>query len=774
MASVGMFAVLLAASISLAAKPDGAAIYKKMCAECHGDQGEGVSGAAENALRGTKSIAELAMAIEDTMPEEDPEACVGDDAKAVAAFIHQKFYAPHARESSESRIELAHLTVSQYDNTVADLIASFRWTPDPKEQRGLKTEIFKKRNFRETAVNRIDAKIDYDFGDGLPYELTAKPEEEKKDEKKKESDEEKLAPAEQFSIRWQGSVLAEDTGEYEFILTTQNGARLWVNNDRKPLIDEWVASRGEPKEHKGTIRLLGGRPYRIKLEVYKFKDDAASVKLEWKPPRKARDFLTARNLSPEFAPELYISSAAFPADDSVSGYERGVSVSKAWDEATTAGALEVAGYVVDNLDELAKTKNDAGDRRQKVLDFCGKFVERAFRRPLSDEDKVFFIDEQFSDEMALETSVKRCVLLALKSPRFLYTNLENSPPDNYDVVSRMSYALWDTMPSEHLFRAAKENWVGRPEQIQSEAEKMLKDPRAKAKLRGFFHHWLQLDEKEGIVKDSGVFPEFSESVASDMRTSLDLFVDDVVWNESSDYRQLLLGDRLFVNERLAKLYDIPFDGGDSFQEVSFQPEHRAGVVTHPYMLSMLAYNQFSSPIHRGVFITRRLLGRSLAAPPQATEFKDGDFHAGMTMREKVAVLTEPAACQGCHQIINPLGFTLEHFDAIGRYRETEGDRKVDATTDFATAEGDTVKLEGARDLAQHIVESRSAHGAFVDQLFHHCVKHPINAYGESVGDDLITSFEKSNYNVRKLLVSIAAVAALHTPNEGSAGHVASN
>ncbi|WP_161603318.1 DUF1592 domain-containing protein [Blastopirellula marina] len=748
-----MFAVLLLANNAWAEQPHGAVIFKKLCVDCHGEQGEGVAGAAENALRGTKSIAELAMAIEETMPEDDPESCVGEDAKAVAQFIHEKFYAPHARETSPSRIELARLTVDQYDNTIADLIASFRWVPDPKEKRGLKTEIYRKRNFQDRALERIDSKIDFDFGAGTP--------------------DEKVTNAEQFAVRWQGTVLAEETGDYEFILTTQIGARLYVNKDRTPLIDQWVASRGEPKEFKASIRLLGGRPYRLKLEVYKFKDDAASARLEWKPPRKARDFLTARNLSPEFAPELFISSASFPADDAVSGYERGVSVSKAWDEATTSGALEAAGYVVEHLDELAKTKPDADDRRPKVIEFCGKFVERAFRRPLSDEDRVFFVDEQFAGEMALETSVKRCVLLALKSPRFLYTNLENSPPDRYDVASRLSYALWDTMPSEHLFRAAKEGWIAKPEQVRSEAEKMLKDPRAKAKLHDFFHHWLQLNEKEGIVKDSHVFPEFSEQIASDLRTSLDLFVDDIVWSDASDYRQLLLGDRLFVNQRLAKLYDVPYEGGDNFQPISFQPEHRAGVVTHPYMLSMLAYNEFTSPIHRGVFVTRHLLGRSLAAPPQATEFKDGDFHAGMTMREKVSVLTEPAACQGCHQIINPLGFSLEHFDAIGRYRQTEGERQVDATSEFATAVGETIKLEGARDLARHIVESRSAHGAFVDQLFHHCVKHPINAYGSTTRDELVTSFEQSNYNIRKLLVSIAMVAATHTPNEGNAEHVAS-
>ncbi|MFI4873699.1 MAG: DUF1592 domain-containing protein, partial [Blastopirellula sp. JB062] len=498
------------------------------------------------------------------------------------------------------------------------------------------------------------------------------------------------------------------------------------------------------------------------------------VRLEWKPPRKARTLLTARNLSPKHAPELFITSAKLPADDSVSGYQRGVSISKAWDEATTSGALEAASYVVDHLDELAKTKHEAADRRQKAKEFCTKFVERAIRRPLTKADQSFYVDELFDDETPLETSVKRCVLLTLKSPRFLYVNLENSPADRYDVASRLSYALWDTMPSPHLFQAAKEGWIERPEQVRSEAEKMLQDPRAKAKLRGFFHHWLQLDEKESIVKDSEVFPEFSEQVAADLRTSLDLFVDDVVWGESADYRQLLLGDQLFVNDRLAKLYGLPQEGDERFRPVAFEAEHRAGVVTHPYMLSMLAYKEFTSPIHRGVFVTRHLLGRSLAAPPQATEFKDGDFHAGMTMREKVTVLTEPAACQGCHQIINPLGFSLEHFDAIGRYRQTDGERPIDAVSEFAASHGETVKFEGARDLANHIVASRSAHGAFVDQLFHHCVKHPINAYGPNVRDELIDSFEQSNFHIRKLLVSIATVAATHSPSEGNAAHVATN
>ncbi|MFI4874280.1 MAG: c-type cytochrome, partial [Blastopirellula sp. JB062] len=169
------FAVgILIVSAAPAAKPDGGEIFRRLCADCHGDQGEGVSGAAENALRGNKSIAELAMTIEATMPEDDPSACQGEEAKAVAQFIHEKFY---AGETAPARIELARLTVDQYENTLADLIASFRWVPSPEEERGLKTEVYKKKNFKERAVERIDAKIDFDFGDGVPHEEVKKPEE---------------------------------------------------------------------------------------------------------------------------------------------------------------------------------------------------------------------------------------------------------------------------------------------------------------------------------------------------------------------------------------------------------------------------------------------------------------------------------------------------------------------------------------------------------------------------------------------------------------------
>ncbi|QDT27948.1 DUF1592 domain-containing protein [Gimesia panareensis] len=723
---------------------NGAQIYQKMCVSCHAKNGQGVTDKA-NPFHGRKTLQELTMLIDETMPEEDPELCQGKEAEQVAQFVFERFFSPEEDKGNASRIQLTHLTVRQYLYTTADLMSHFLGNARvTSKENGLRAEYFSSRRFngKDRVEKRIDPVVDFQFGDKKPLE--------------------KIKNAEEFSMKWEGSVYVEETGDYEFILKTENGARLWVNQ-QEPIIDEWVSSQGRPKEHKATIRLLGGRPYTLRLHVFKYKDKSSSISLQWKPPHKAQEVIPQRNLIPQQFTGTFIASTEFPPDDSVSGYERGVAVSKSWDDATTSGAIEVMTTVIKHLDRMAGTKPGAKDRREKVRQFCHRFAELAFRRPLTKDQKTFFVDQHFDPQLETELAAKRSVLLIMKSPRFLYTDREFAKPDQFTIASRLSYGLWDSMPNRQLYDAAKAGRLKTPEQISQQAERMLDDPRAQAKLRYFFHHWLQLDEKEELAKDKALFPEFDDQVVADLRTSLDMFIDDVVWNGSSDYRQLLTADYVYMNSRLAKVYQVDLPKGESFQKVALDKDQRAGVLTHPYLMANFAYHNLSSPIHRGVFVTRRLLGRSLKPPPQATEFKDGDFHPGMTTREKVAQITKPSACMSCHSIINPLGFSLEHFDAIGRYRKQEVKKDINAAAELVSVTGDTVKFNGARDLADYIARDRHAHAAFVDQLFHQAVKQPINAYGEKIRDDLTTRFEKSGYNIQQLLVEIMKVAALHQP-----------
>ncbi len=752
----------------------GFAIYQKLCTECHGDNGEGVAGEYEEPLYGDRSIASLAGRIDRTMPDYDESLCVGEDAKQVADYIYRAFYSPEAQARiSLPPIQFSRLTVPQYKNSVADLVGLFMggYGRPVGEARGLKGTYYGNYRFRvekkspdddkkserdrfrkgnDQTFERVDPVIAFDYGDGGP-------------------DNEKFSKDE-FAVRWDGSVMVEETGTYQFVIRTRNGARLWVNNEQtdanKPgqLIDAWVAAGNEPREEEGSIFLLGGRAYPLRLEYFKYKELNASIELLWKPPHGILQPVPARSLSPERVRESMVVSTPFPPDDRSYGYERGLGISKEWFEAVTGGAIEAATYVTEHLNQLAGTKDGAADRDKEVHDFAKRFIEAAFRRPLSEEQRKQLVDHHFEGAESLEIGAKRAVMFALTSPRFLYPEAASGEvADSYDVANRLAMALWDSGPDSALWDAARKNQLTTPDKVRAQAQRMVKDPRARAKMQGFFHHWLELDRAQNLSKDSKAFPAFDEMVMADLRVSLDLFLDDVVWGEKSDYRDLLLADYLFLNDRLAGLYGKPDKvPAGTFQKVSFTNEKRSGVVTHPFLLSAFAYHNNTSPIHRGVFLTRNIVGMTLKPPPEAVEFKDADFDPSLTMRQKVTELTRAKACMACHSVINPLGFSLENFDAIGRWRTKEkNDKPIDAKSTFKTDEGTTVQFASARDVADFAVKSPSAHRAFVRQLFHHSVKQPANAYGVATLDQLRKGFESSNYNIRGLLVEIAMVSATH-------------
>lgn len=735
------------------ANPNGSQIYRQMCAKCHGKQGEGVKGKYDDALHGDWSIEKLTRFIDKTMPDDDPDQCKGADAEAVARFIYDAFYSREARaRHGKARIELARLTNRQYVNTVADLLKSFAEADAPLPvERGLRgnyRDRSRGRGAEGNSFERVDRQVSFDFGSDSPFTNTVA----MTNAAKITND---------FSINWRASMIADESGEYDLILKTPNGARLWFNNDDTALIDAGVAS-GDMTEHKATLRLIGGRAYPLRLEYFKApRDKTASVALWWKPPHGAAQAIPARNLAPVRVSPTFVIATPFPADDSSVGYERGVSVSKAWDEAATQAAIEVAGYVEKNLNRLASSKPLDSNRLAQVKSFCEQFVTRAFRRPLTAEQKRRYVEGPFKGAAKPEDAVKRVVLLSLKSPRFLYPGLDAARPDGHEVASRLSYGLWDSLPDGELMKRAAEGSLATREQVQQQARRMLRDPRARAKAREFLHHWLQVNHAEDLSKDPKLFPGFSPEIIADLRASLDTFLDDVVWSASSDYRRLLLEDDLFVNQRLAAFYGIATNATDDFVKVSLDPKQRSGVITHPYLLAAFSYQKSSSPIHRGVFLTRNIVGRALKPPPMAVAFKDSDFAPNLTMRQKVEELTRPQACQGCHSVINPLGFSLEHYDAVGRFRTKDGSRPVNAASDYTTDDGAIVKLSGARDVAEFAVKSEHAQDAFIEQLFHQIVKQPMLAYGADVPDQLRAGFVASSFNIQQLIVDIATLSARH-------------
>ncbi|MBX3444110.1 MAG: DUF1592 domain-containing protein [Planctomyces sp.] len=733
--------------------PLGAALYQEHCASCHGEQGEGVADAYADPLIGDRSLEELSRYIDEKMPQGEPEVLDAEQSALIAEHIHEAFYSPTAQfRNKPARIELSRLTVRQYRQALADLIASFVGPGDWGDDRGLRAEYHASRNprgRRNSVIQRIDPQVRFDFGEATP-------------------DAELIPSNEEYSARWTGSVIAPDDGEYEFVVETENGMRLFVNNPDVPLIDASVKS-GDGREFQAVLPLLGGRAYYLQLELIKSKPEkTASMTLKWKRPGHALETIPQRSLWPQTPPERLVIATPFPPDDRSVGYERGTMISREWDEATTHAALEAADWIATRRLRLADTREDAEDRNAKLRAFALRFVERAFRRPLEEPLHATFVDRHFDEAPDEETAIKRVVLLALKSPRFLYRELGHADNDPWSVASRLSFALWDSLPDGPLLEAAARDELRTAEQVRAQADRMVQDHRAQAKFHEFCRQWLRIDHFGDLAKDESAHPGFTPELRSDLRTSLELGLDAVYGSEASDFRELLTGTALFLNGRLAAYYGVDLPEDADFQRVEIPNEPRRGVMSHPYLLSGFAYHGSSSPIHRGVFLSRSLLGRTLKQPPVAVAPLAPDLHADLTTRERVILQTSPDMCQSCHTMINGLGFSLENFDAVGRYREVEKSQPIDASGEYFSRTGDLVRFSDVRELAEFLAGSEDATEAFVRQMFHFQVKQAIRAYGESALPDLQRSFVADGFHIRRLMASIAAEAALRPGTAASA------
>ena len=746
-----------------AADHPGLAIYKEHCGRCHGDAGVGTTDVPDP-LFGDLSVNQLAAYIDETMPEDDPSKVTGEEARQVAEYIHGAFYSAVARDRNRpARVDLSRLTVRQYRNVVADLVASFRGRgPGVDPGRGLKAEYFRGRDFdrgKALVYEQLDPQVAFDFGVEGP-------------------DPEQFEPN-RFAIRWMGSIVPSETGHYEFVIRTAHSAKLAINTgwDEPPIIDAYVKS-GDETEHRGTLFLLGGRAYPLRLEFSKANQGVdntkhelpahASIELLWKPPHGALETVPERCLIPRDSPPVFVLATPFPPDDKSIGYERGTSVSKDWFQAATAAASETAGYVLDHVEHLAHVKRDAPDRAAKLQSFATSFAERAFRRPLSPEIRTLVIDRAFADAPDLDAGLKRSLLLVLGSPRFLFREPgAGGDTDPFGRAARLSFGLWDSIPDEPLWQAAARQQLTTPGQIRSQAERMTGDRRTQAKLRDFLLTWLRIDHGPELAKDKSLHAGFSPEVAADLRSSLLLSLDDVLGASgapsNTDFRRLFTDDTVYLNGRLASLYGASLPPNAPFTRIRLDDGRRGGVLSHPYMMSVLSYTAATSPIHRGVFLARSVLGNVLRPPEEAVAPLAPEQHPDLTTRERVALQTSAVACQTCHTMINPLGFALEEFDAIGRHRAAEkhgnAEKPVDASGSYLPREGPEAAFKGARELAAYVASSRDAQEAFVQSLFHALVKQPMRAWGPDTLENLRASFEKGGFDIRRLLVEIICMAA---------------
>ncbi len=738
----------------------GEAIYREACVQCHGKEGEGVEEFYPDPLVGDATIGELAELISDTMPEEEPDKCVAEDAVAVATYIHHDFYSEAAQvRRRPPRVSLARLTGEQLRQSLADLFGRISGSPWAEDRHGLEGTYFADSHWKDDKkkIERVDPTIDFDFG--------------------KEGPGEGIEPDE-FYIHWSGSLKVEKTGRYEIILRSTCSCKLDFGGRERTLIDNHVQSEGK-EEFRRTLQLTGGRCYPIKLEFTqrkrKTEQPAAKVSLSWIAPGGVEEIIPADRLIPSALPSAFALQSKLPPDDRSYGYERGTAINRVWEDSTTTAALEFAQFASSELFPMyqRKHKKDSNDNRAIVRDFLTELVETAFRGPLSDPMRDLYINRQVDRCPDDAEAIKQAVLISLKSPRFLYPSLDGDRSTSQRAANRLALTLFDSLPSDDwLMKAIEKGQLKDQKELEKAAWNMVGDVRCEAKTKSLIYTWLDIADTEEITKDGEAYPGFDASLVSDLRKSLDHFIDEVIESDTSDFRQLIQADWTYTTPRLAAFYgdawkaadeksdnDGKSENADQMQRSVSDATIHVGVLTHPLLMSDLAYHRTTSPIHRGVFLTRHVLGRVLRPPNAAFSPINPDLHPGLTTRQRVELQTGEVSCQVCHEKINALGFALENFDATGAFRKLENEKPIDTSGGYLTRNGDTATFNGARELGDFLAGSEDCHRSFVETAFEHFVKQPIAAFGVDRSDQLTREFQNNDFNVRQLIVSIAVIAA---------------
>lgn len=390
-------------------------------------------------------------------------------------------------------------------------------------------------------------------------------------------------------------------------------------------------------------------------------------------------------------------------------------------------ATLVANMVIDDpavFDALVPP--DQGDPAARIDTFVRDYGFEAYRRPLT-EDEVVELTDLFNDGAALyegeldafQAGVKHVIEATLQSPYFLYrveTSTEISgeviPLSDFEMANRLSYFLWNSMPDDELFDAALAGDLTGKDSIALQTERMLDDPKAADVVQNFHGQFFSVDKYKTIAPNTEVYPLATANLADSAIEEHDRFVRDVVYGGGGGLRELLTSNVSYVNEDLAPIYGVEGDFGPEFQEVSLDPESRAGIFTRIGFLADNATSFGSDPIHRGAYLAQRIACIAIAAPPDGVPPLPG-LEPGMTTRELVAGHTEQEGtdCRNCHAtLINPYGFALEGYDGIGAVRTEDNGSPVDAASE-PLLDG-FVPVDGGVELSQAMAEAELVHQCY--------------------------------------------------------------
>jgi hypothetical protein len=421
-------------------------------------------------------------------------------------------------------------------------------------------------------------------------------------------------------------------------------------------------------------------------------------------------------------------------------------------------------------------------------EFVRTFGKRAFRRPL-DAAEVSRYTRLFTKEKDFRGGAQLVVEAMLQSPGFLFRLDETGNPKwrPYAAASRLSYALWDTMPDEALMAAAERGELSTRAGVEKAARRMLEDARARQALDEFVSQWMRFDRVLGATKDRRKFPNFTAETAAAMTREMRTFVGELVWRDRN-FTELLTADYGFPNGDLAALYGVTQKGAD-FEQVKFPAEsERAGLLGQALFLSLTSKPDETSPTARGLFVREQLLCQHVPDPPPGVDTNLPALSEAkpQSTRDRLAEHTTNKSCAGCHNLIDPIGFGFEKFDAVGarreklklqfgRERRSEGMGKtveVELNTSGQVAGIANSAFASPRDLGTILANSPQCQECFVKQYFRYVTGRTEGPADRPLLKQVYERFRDSGFRFRELIISL--VSSLEFPGEGARVHVASH
>jgi hypothetical protein len=415
----------------------------------------------------------------------------------------------------------------------------------------------------------------------------------------------------------------------------------------------------------------------------------------------------------------------------------------------------------------ASTDDEAAQRAcaRQIVERLGR---QAFRRPMQSQDVDALLrlyDSGRGNGAGFEGGVRRALTGVLASPQFLFradVTMKTAAAgeirtlSDLELASRLSFFLWSSLPDDALLEVAAQNRLHEPQVLETQVRRMLADPRSIALTENFAFQWLNVGKLAEIDADPRLFPYAAGGAdpRKDFRAELELFVDSVFRKDES-VLELLTSDRTFVNERLALHYGISGVKGDRFREVKLMDGARHGLLGKGAVLMLTSYPTRTAPVLRGAWVLERIMGTPPAPPPpQVESLKEGAAgEKPKTVRELMEVHRRNPSCNSCHGIMDPLGFALENFDAVGQYRVL--DREARTAIDSTGVLPDGRPVNGPEDLRKALLADPSQFvQTITEKLMAYGVGRAVESHDMPMVRGIVREAAASDYRFTSIVLGI--------------------